>query len=67
MSNRKCLARIDGNVLLCVILSLLVAIIIFFPTHSFGAARSESYSYNESRSNNDQLDIQREIAGKDLV
>ena len=59
----QCLAQINVKGLLCVILSLLVAIMVFFPTHSFGAVGSE---YSETKDNN-QLHIQREIAGKDLV
>jgi aldose sugar dehydrogenase len=66
MSNRKCLARIDGNSLLCVILSLLAVMMIFCPTYSFSTVRSEYYS-ETGKNNNNQLYIQREIVDKDLV
>jgi aldose sugar dehydrogenase len=64
-SNRKCLAQIDVKSLLCIILSLLAVTMIFCPTYSFSTGRPGFY--NETGKYNNQLYIQREIVGKDLV
>jgi aldose sugar dehydrogenase len=64
-SNRKCLAQIDVKSLLCIIFSLLAVTMIFCPTYSFSTGRPGFY--NETGKNNNQLYIQREIVGKDLV
>jgi aldose sugar dehydrogenase len=61
------LGQIDAKSLLCIILSLLAVTMILCPTYSFSTGRPGYYGETGKNNSNNQLYIQREIVGKDLV